>query len=82
LALVQSFLTKFSLRHATIAWRVIFIPAALNLLCGPQFPWVPIFLMAFFLCHATVAQLDTYLQVAANFFPDPKSLRISSFWLS
>jgi hypothetical protein len=35
--LVQSFLTNFSLGHAILAWRVIFIPAVVNVLRGPQF---------------------------------------------
>jgi hypothetical protein len=68
-----------SLPRANFAQRVVLISAAANSLRGPQFPWVPIFLKRFLLRHATVAQLDTFLQVAANFSPDPQSLWVSSF---
>jgi hypothetical protein len=55
-----------------------FISVAVNLLCGPQFSWVPILKRLLF-CHVIVAQLDTFLHAAANFFPDPQSLRVSFF---
>jgi hypothetical protein len=79
LALVQYFLTKFSLRHATLAWLVIFIPAAVNLFRGPHDPWVLIFLKTFLLRHATVAWRDTFLQAATDFLPDPRFSRVLSF---
>jgi hypothetical protein len=44
---------EFLSRHATSACRVVFIPAAVNLLGSPQFYWVPIFLKIFLLRHAT-----------------------------
>jgi hypothetical protein len=67
---------KLSLGHATLAWRVIFIPAAVSLFRGPHIPWVPIFLKKFLLRNVTVAQPDTFLQAAANFFPRPQSLHV------
>jgi hypothetical protein len=33
--LVQSFLTTFSLRHATVAQLVVFLPVTVNLFRGP-----------------------------------------------
>jgi hypothetical protein len=79
LALVHSLLTMPLLSHATPAQWIILNPAVANSLHGPQFFWVPIFLKRFLFRHATVAQLDTFLQAAADFFPDPQSLRVSSF---
>jgi hypothetical protein len=52
LSLVEYLVTKFPLRRATPARRVIFLPAA-NSFRGPQFPWVRIFLKTFLLCHVT-----------------------------
>jgi hypothetical protein len=34
------FLTTFFLRHATVAWRVIFLPAMVNLLLDSQLAWI------------------------------------------
>jgi hypothetical protein len=68
--MVQSFLMEFHFRQATSAWRVIFIMAAVNLLCGPQFSWVPIFLKTFLLCHATVAWRVIFLPATVNLLLD------------
>jgi hypothetical protein len=38
--LAQSFLTTFSLRYATVARLVVFLPVTANLFHGPQFLWV------------------------------------------
>jgi hypothetical protein len=75
---VQSFLTNF----ATFAWQVIFIPSAVNLVHGPQFPWVQIFLKTFLLRHATVAHWVIFLQVTVNLLLDSQLARILpfSFW--
>jgi hypothetical protein len=40
LFLVQYFMTKFPLRRATPAWRVILLPVTTNSLRTPQFPQV------------------------------------------
>jgi hypothetical protein len=60
-SVVQSFLTKFSLRYSTLAWRVIIIPAAVNVLRGPQFLWVTIFLRTFILRHSTARSSQRWL---------------------
>jgi hypothetical protein len=78
LSLVEYSLTKFPSLRATLAQRVMFLPAA-NSCRGPQFAWVLDFLKMFLLHHATVARRDTCLQAAANFFRDPQSPRVSSF---
>jgi hypothetical protein len=54
LLLVEYFLTKFPLCHATPAKRVVFLLVT-NSFCCPQFTWVKIFLMMFLLCDATLA---------------------------
>jgi hypothetical protein len=77
--LVQSFLTKFPLHHATLARRVILIPAMANSLRGPKFFSVRIFLKMFLLHHATAAQWDAFLKEAANFLRDPRSPQVSFF---
>jgi hypothetical protein len=56
----------------------ILIQAVVNLLRGPHFPWVRIFLTTFFLRHATPVQQDIFLQAAANYLPDPQFPRVSS----
>jgi hypothetical protein len=38
--LVQPFLTRFSLRHATVARLVLFLLVTANIFRGPQFFWV------------------------------------------
>jgi hypothetical protein len=77
--LIQFFLTTFSLRHATVARLVIFLPATIHLFHGSQLSWIRFFLMRFLLRHATFARQETFLQAAANFFPDLQLLRVSSF---
>jgi hypothetical protein len=69
-----------SLRHDTLVWRIIFIPAVVNLLHGPQFTCASIFLTAFFLRHATVARLDTFLQ--SQLLPGTKITSGQFLWLS
>jgi hypothetical protein len=68
-----------SLRRATPARRVTFIPAAVISFRSPQFLCVHDFLKMFLLRHATVARQDTFLQAAANFSRDPQIPRFSSF---
>jgi hypothetical protein len=41
--LVTILLKMFLLRHATVAWHVIFLPAAANFFPDPQSPWVSLF---------------------------------------
>jgi hypothetical protein len=77
--LAQSLLTKFSLIHATLARRVVLIPAMANSLCCPQISWVPVLQKSFLFRHTTAAWWDTFLQAAANFLWDPQFPRVSSF---
>jgi hypothetical protein len=67
----------FSLRHATAAWWAIFLPAMVSLFRSLHFYWVPVFFKRFLLRHVTAAQLDTFLQSAANFLPDPQYPQVS-----
>jgi hypothetical protein len=66
------------LPHATLARRVVLIPATVTVLRVPQFTSVPICLMRFLFRHVTVAWRDTFLQAAANFRRDPWFPRFSS----
>jgi hypothetical protein len=79
LSVVQSFLTTFSLCHATVARLVVLLPVTVNVFRDPQFPRITVLLKARLLRHATVAWRGIFLQAAAKCFPDPQSLRVSSF---
>jgi hypothetical protein len=68
-----------TLRHVTFVLWVILLLAAANSFCGPQFPWVRIFLKTFLLHCVPAARRDIFLQTAANFLWDPQSPRVSSF---
>jgi hypothetical protein len=45
----------------------------------PTLVLVHLFLTMFLLCHATIAPRDTVLHMAANFFQDPQSPRVSTY---
>jgi hypothetical protein len=66
----RCFCSLSSLPRATVAQQVVFIPAAVNPQ-DSQLSWIPIILKRFLFRHATLAWLDTFLQAAANFLPDP-----------
>jgi hypothetical protein len=74
--LLQSFLTTFSLRYASVARLIVYLPVAVNLFHGSQFSWIRICLTKFLLCHST------FLQAAADFLLDPLYPRVLSllFW--
>jgi hypothetical protein len=77
--LVQSFMMTFSLRHATVARLVVFLPVTVSLFCGPQFLWVLTFLKRCLFRHATFAWQDTFLQAAADFLLDQRFSLVLSF---
>jgi hypothetical protein len=77
--LVQSFLTTFSLRHATVVRRVIFLSATVNLFRGSQFSSVRIFLTTFLLHHATVARRVIFLPATVDLLLDSQIAPILHF---
>jgi hypothetical protein len=65
------------MRRATFLLWVIVLLTVANSFCGPQFPWIRIFLKTYPLHHATDAR-DTFLHAAANSLRDPQSPQVIS----